>query len=116
MKATPGALTVVTATVLLQIVAAALLKHAALAASGGPMLPAALISAAIAIHGVRFVLWGHAHARWPLSATYPLTAVFFPIVLAMAAWYGEDLGVGKLAGSACITFGVAWLILQGQDG
>jgi drug/metabolite transporter (DMT)-like permease len=115
VSGTSKALTVVTVTVLLQLVAAALLKHAALVAPGGLLLPAALIAVAITIHALRFVLWGYAHKRWPLSVTYPMTAVFFPIVIAMAAWYGENIRAGQLVGSACITLGVLWLTLQGQD-
>ena len=115
MKSGYDALGIVTLTVLLQLVAAALLKQAALIAAAGLFLALALVAVAIGIHGLRFLLWGYAHRRWPLSHTYPLTAIFFPIVVGMAVLYGEQIRAPQVLGSLLIGLGVAWLTFRKQD-
>lgn len=115
MTRSGNALGVVTLTVLLQLAAAALLKQAALIATAGLLLALGLVAVAIGIHGVRFLLWGYAHRRWPLSHTYPLTAVFFPIVVGMAVLYGEQIRAPQVMGSLLIGMGVAWLTFRNQE-
>jgi drug/metabolite transporter (DMT)-like permease len=112
MKLGNKALAMVTLTVLLQLVAAALLKRAAVAAPLGLLLPAVLIAVTLGIHAVRFLLWGYVHRRWPLSHTYPMTAVFFPLILIMAAAYGEPIHLNQVLGGLLIAGGVAWLTLK----
>lgn len=115
MNATLKALSVVTVTVLLQLLGAAFLKQATLSVHVGLWLPALFIVAAFGVQGVRFLLWGYAHKRWPLSVTYPMTAVFFPMLIALAAFYGEQVTAAQWLGGFLITGGVAWLTFQGQD-
>ncbi len=106
------ALGIVTLTVVLQLAAAALLKQAALLSHLGLWLPVALIGVALAIHGLRFLLWGYAHRRWPLSMTYPMTAVFFPTIIVMALAYGEPIHITQVIGGLLIASGVAWLTFK----
>ncbi|HEX4299657.1 MAG TPA: hypothetical protein VH327_02195 [Gammaproteobacteria bacterium] len=115
MTAGNKALGMVTLTVLLQLVAAALLKRAAMAAPMGLLLPVLLIGVTLAIHGLRFLLWGYVHRRWPLSHTYPMTAVFFPLAIIMAAAYGEPIHVNQVLGGLLIAAGVAWLTFKTAD-
>ena len=115
MNVTLKALAVVTVTVLLQLLGAALLKQATLSVHLGLLLPALFIAAAFGVQGMRFVLWGYAHKRWPLSVTYPMTAVFFPMLIALAASYGERVTASQWLGGLLITGGVAWLTFQGQE-
>jgi drug/metabolite transporter (DMT)-like permease len=112
MNLTLKALAVVTVTVLLQLLGAALLKQASLSVRLGLLVPALFILCAFGVQGLRFLLWGYAHKRWPLSVTYPLTAVFFPMLIALAAFYGEPVTLQQWLGGLCITAGVAWLALQ----
>ncbi|HEY1772879.1 MAG TPA: hypothetical protein VGM47_04195 [Gammaproteobacteria bacterium] len=115
MNAGNKALGMVTLTVLLQLVAAALLKRAAVVAPMGLLLPAFLIGVTLGIHGLRFLLWGYVHKRWPLSHTYPMTAVFFPLVIIMAAAYGEPIHLNQALGGLLIAGGVAWLTFKTGD-
>lgn len=115
MKANTRALGVVTLTVLLQLVAAALLKQAAVDSRLGYLLPAVLIGLALGVHAVRFVLWGYAHRRWPLSMTYPMTAVFFPMIIVMALAYGEPIHATQAVGALLVAAGVAWLTFKRYD-
>jgi drug/metabolite transporter (DMT)-like permease len=115
MNLTMKALAVVTVTVLLQLVGAAFLKQASLDTHLALWIPAAFIVAAFGVQGLRFLLWGYAHKRWPLSVTYPMTAIFFPMLIALAAAYGEPVSVQQWIGGFCITAGVAWLTFQRQE-
>lgn len=115
MNATTKALSVVTLTVLLQLLGAACLKQATLSVHLGLWLPVLFIVAAFGVQGLRFILWGYAHRRWPLSVTYPMTAVFFPMLIALAAVYGEQVTARQWLGGLLISGGVAWLSFQGQN-
>jgi len=115
MKLSFKALAVVTVTVLLQLLGAAFLKQASLSARLGLLVPALLILCAFGVQGLRFLLWGYAHKRWPLSVTYPLTAIFFPMLIGLAAFYGEPVTLQQWLGGLCITAGVAWLTLQSRE-
>ena len=115
MSAGNRALGAVTLTVLLQLGAAALLKQAALVAPRGLWIPALLIGMALGIHALRFLLWGYVHRRWPLSHTYPMTAVFFPLIIVMAAAYGDPIHLNQVLGGLLIAGGVAWLTFKQAD-
>ena len=39
-----------------------------------------LIALAILVNVLKFVFWGYLHKRFDLSKTYPLTAIFFPLI------------------------------------
>jgi drug/metabolite transporter (DMT)-like permease len=81
----------------------------------GLLIPAVCIAAAFGVQGLRFLLWGYAHRRWPLSMTYPMTAVFFPLLIALAALYGEQVSPHQWLGGLCITAGVAWITFKGVE-
>lgn len=55
------------------------------------------------------------HRRWPLSHTYPMTAVFFPLIIIMAAAYGEPIRLNQVLGGLLIAAGVAWLTFKTGD-
>lgn len=115
MNATKKALAVVTVTVLLQLTGAALLKQATLAVHLGLLITAIFIAAAFGVQGARFLLWGYAHRRWPLSVTYPMTAIFFPLLIALAMLYGEQVAPHQWLGGLLITAGVAWITFKGVE-
>ncbi|HET7396343.1 MAG TPA: hypothetical protein VFK12_07875 [Gammaproteobacteria bacterium] len=115
LNATVKALAVVTATVLLQLLGAILLKQATRTVNMGFIFPVVFIAIAFGVQGMRFLLWGYAHRRWPLSVTYPMSAVFFPLLIAVAALYGEKIAVGQWLGGLFITAGVMWLTIQSRE-
>lgn len=103
----PAPLLLVTATVLLQLGAAWILDTAASPACADELLIAfAAIALALVIHAGRFVIWGYTHRHYPLSHTYPLSALFFPCVLLLSWWQGDAVSGAQLAGTALITAGV----------
>lgn len=103
---------IVLAAVLLQVVAAVLLKEMA----DRPELPLMLVAMGIGVVGVlggtRFLIWGYAHRRYPLSHSYPLSSMFFPLMLAVAWAYGDPVHLTQLLGTGLITVGVVWLVLR----
>ncbi len=104
----------VLSTVAIQLLVAALLKEAS-QRSAVPAWIAFAIVAAIVLNGARFVIWGHIHRYYPLSHSYPISAMFFPLVVAMAWAYGERVTGMNIAGAVLITAGVV-LCLLGNPG
>ncbi len=54
----------------------------------------------------QFVLWRKAHQRYPLSLTYPFTALTFPMALVVAALYKERVGAWHIIATALVAVGV----------
>jgi hypothetical protein len=53
------------------------------------------------------VIWGALNKRFKLSDTYPLTALFFPVIFLFALLSGEsDLDINKLVGLLLIVSGL----------
>ena len=102
----PAPMAIVLATVVIQLLAAAALGYAA---QHGKHLWSALvlfaIGAALILNAIRFVAWGYLHHRFPLSHVYPLTSLFFPCVLALAALRGDSVTGLQIVGTLLITAG-----------
>lgn len=62
---------------------------------------------ALVVNMARFVIWNAAHNRYPLSLTYPLTGLTFPIALVASLWFDEPVGLTQVAAALIIAFGVA---------
>lgn len=99
-----GPVVLVLAIVLLQLAAAWVLDHAA-DRRAGLIVAAAAIVVAIGLNLGRFVLWGYAHRRYPLSHIYPLTALFFPCILILSYFQGDVVGATEILGTVLITAG-----------
>ena len=69
----------------------------------------------IAINIGRFLLWGWMHRRIDLSKSYPLTAMFFPLVAILSAFKGEHIDPIQWVGVGIITLGVVWFGIFVQD-
>jgi drug/metabolite transporter (DMT)-like permease len=101
------ALVIVLSTVIIQILTASILKYTAdNRVSLSELTIIAIVAGIIVLNIVRFGLWGTAHRQFPLSKTYPLTALFFPCVLVLSLLYGEQVTTNHLIGTATITAGV----------
>ena len=113
---TPGLPTLVAlvlATVVIQLVVAALLKELTLR-DATPVAVAGALVVAVLLNGVRFLAWGYTHRHYPLSRSYPLTALFFPCILLLSIHYGETIGWSQVAGVALILAGL-WLMNSGAQ-
>jgi len=105
----------VLATVVIQIVVAVLLKELADAHGGGSRLWFLLVlSIAVGLNGLRFLLWGYTHKHYPLSHSYPLTALFFPCILLISAWYGDPIRWTQATGVAAIMLGIGLMTWDGR--
>lgn len=107
---TPRPLLLVSATIILQLGTAWILATVA-AASPHPSLVLTItaVVGAIGLNLFRFVIWGYAHRRYPLSHTYPLTALFFPGVLALSYIHGDTISALQIGGTLLITLGALLL-------
>lgn len=96
----------VLSTVLIQIVVAILLKQLADSSLRSHWLVAGIIAAAAGLNGIRFLVWGYTNKHYPLSSSYPLTALFFPCILLVSAAYGEPIAWGKVGAVLVIVAGL----------
>jgi drug/metabolite transporter (DMT)-like permease len=111
-----GPLLVMLLAVALQVAGATVLKTLADGADRASATLVALgIGAVIVLNLLRIGVWGAAHRRYPLSRTFPLSALFFPAMLALALVYGEEPGVQQVFGALLITGGASWLTWQGSE-
>jgi len=105
----PGPLILVGAAVGLQVLGAILLKVMADGSFATPLLPTLGFAAVLALDFLRFVVWGSAHRRFPLSETYPLSSLFFPAMLVVSLSFGERITLQQVAGVLLIASGTAWM-------
>jgi drug/metabolite transporter (DMT)-like permease len=116
-QARPALLVVLTlANVSMQLASALLLKLAPEPASGRFVWIGVLLGGVLALNVMRFVVWGAVHARFPLSVAYPASALFFPGIVAMAWWFGEQVGPAQIAGAALVMTGVVILLSERETG
>ena len=94
----------------LSLVSAVVLKEAADLARASRLVIAGLIFLVVLVNLLRVALWAAIHKRFRLSDSYPLTSLFFPMILALSALYGEEIGPAKLIGTVLITLGVVVLM------
>lgn len=101
-------LLLVLSTIAIQLVVAVLLKELADARGGDSAWWLLLvIGAAVGLNALRFLVWGYTHRHYPLSHSYPLTALFFPCILLISAWYGDPATAAEVGGVLVIMAGVA---------
>ena len=110
-----NALLLVFVTVLLGLVGAYCLKEASVLEAPSFSLLLAIIMIVAGVNGVRFVLWGYIHKKYPLSISYPFNSVFYPLVLLMGYFYGDPVTFAKVVGVLLITAGVAVMAYEGSD-
>jgi multidrug transporter EmrE-like cation transporter len=107
MRALPrgGPLALIGTASLLNVLSGVILKEAG--QIGHLWLIPVAIGAAGAVNGLRFVLWRRAHRLFPLSLTYPLTGLTFPMALVASLLYGEPVGSIQVMATVLIAGGVA---------
>jgi drug/metabolite transporter (DMT)-like permease len=112
----PGSVTLLVgftlANVAMQLASALLLKLAPELDSGRFAWIGLLLAGVLALNIIRFIIWGAVHARFPLSVAYPASALFFPGVVAMAWWFGEQVGPAQIAGAMLVMAGVVILLSE----
>ena len=74
-----------------------------------------LIGLVIFVNIGRFLLWGWMHKRIDLSKSYPLTAMFFPLVALLSMFNGERILPIQWVGILLITVGVLWFSIFIND-
>lgn len=95
-------------TVLLTLSSAALLNYAAKQMAFGVSLTLAIIIAVVGINVLKLKLWGDIYQRYHLHESYPLTAVFFPLIYLYAVLIGEGtFQWHKTIGAFLIVTGIA---------
>jgi drug/metabolite transporter (DMT)-like permease len=103
----------VSTTIVLNLASAVLLKEAASSRDPALVSVAIVLFLVLALNLLRVFVWSAIHRRYPLSNSYPLTSLFFPIIMLISIYYGESIGWTEICGAILITLGVATLSSQG---
>jgi drug/metabolite transporter (DMT)-like permease len=114
-RATALLVAFVAGNVSLQLFAAKLVKDASALPPSQPFALALLLGVVLVLAAARFMVWGEMHKRYPLSLAYPANALFFPLVMALAWFYGETVTRMNIAGAALVTAGVVLCLLGNPD-
>jgi len=107
-------LLLVSAAVMLNIMSAIMLKVAADMERPTLLIVIGFLVLVVFINLLRVVFWSAIHRRFPLSDSYPLTSIFFPMILMISVLYGEHIGLSQLIGTLLITVGVV-ILVKGRD-
>ena len=77
-------------------------------------LPLAIVAGGIAVviamHLVRFLLWGSIHEKSELNFSYALTSVYYLTIIPVMRHFGETVHWQHYAGSLLIVAGVAMVM------
>ena len=109
-----GPLLLVLAAVILNLASAVLLDYVAAYEKQEMLVIAVALVFVAGLNVLRFIVWGVAHKRYPISATYPLSTMFFPLILLVAYMQGEPVQLVKVLGTFLIVCGVV-LVSFKQD-
>lgn len=101
--------------VCLQLGSAYLLKTAPAFDAANIVLLGAIMACVLALNAARFVTWNAIHRRFPVSVAYPLSALFFPAVAALAWLLDEHVGWAQWLGVALIVAGVVRILTAPQE-
>jgi drug/metabolite transporter (DMT)-like permease len=69
----------------------------------------------IFLNGLRMLVWMFANRAFPLSTMYPLTSIFYPLMLGVSYYFNERITPLHVAGTFFITLGVFWLGWKVKD-
>lgn len=106
---------IVALTVAINLFAAWILDDAANVGTTFSLVSLVIIAVVIALNIGRFALWGWIHKRINLAKSYPLTALFFPLVAVLSYFRGEYINLTQWVGIALITIGVVWFTIFVPD-
>ena len=68
----------------------------------------------LSLNVFKFIIWNFLHKRYDLSSTYPLTAIYFPIIYVISIFKGEiNMNLISLFAISLI-FGGVYLILKDE--
>jgi drug/metabolite transporter (DMT)-like permease len=90
----------------LQLINAALVKSASATPAPSLLVAGGLLMAVLVLSFVRFFIWNGIYKRYPISLAYPLSAIFFPAVVAIAWAMGEPIGFPQVCGATLVMVGV----------
>ena len=113
-KSRAQAVLLVLFTVVLGLVSAFCLKETALADNITATMLLMVLGVVATVNVGRFWLWGYIHRHFPLSFSYPLNSLFFPLILILSYYYGEVIRLMQIVGVVMITSGVAILAYEGR--
>lgn len=94
----------------IQLVIAGIVKYSTQVTLTTLWLLALIYVVVLTLNVVRFVVWGVIHQRYPLGIAYASSALLFPCIVALSAYYGEPVTWRNIAGVVLVMIGVVALV------
>lgn len=95
-----------------QLINAAIIKESTVLTSAQWLWLLGVYVVVLGFNGVRFVVWGIIHRRYPIGVAYASTALLFPAIVTLSYLYGEPVTLKHLIGVALVMIGVVSLVRQ----
>jgi drug/metabolite transporter (DMT)-like permease len=96
--------------IVIQLIVAGIVKYSTQVAWTTLWVMALIYAVVLLLNGVRFVVWGVIHQRYPLGIAYASSALLFPCIVALSAYYGEPVTWRNIAGVVLVMVGVIALV------
>lgn len=95
-----------------QLINAAIIKESTVLTSAEWVWLFLVYVVVLGFNGVRFVVWGIIHRRYPIGVAYASTALLFPAIVTLSYIYGEPVTLKHLVGVFLVMIGVVSLVRQ----
>ncbi len=96
--------------IVIQLIVAGIVKYSTQVAWTTLWVMALIYAVVLLLNVVRFVVWGVIHQRYPLGIAYASSALLFPCIVVLSAYYGEPVTWRNMVGVVLVMVGVIALV------
>ena len=96
--------------IVVQLIVAGIVKYSTQVSWTTLWVMTLIYAVVLLLNGVRFVVWGVIHRHYPLGIAYASSALLFPCIVALSAYYGEPVTWRNIAGVVLVMIGVLALV------
>jgi multidrug transporter EmrE-like cation transporter len=96
--------------IVVQLIVAGIVKYSTQVAWTTLLTMAIIYAVVLLLNVVRFVVWGVIHRHYPLGIAYASSALLFPCIVVLSAYYGEPVTWRNIAGVVLVMIGVIALV------
>lgn len=96
--------------IVIQLIVAGVVKYSTQVAWTTLWVMILIYAVVLLLNVVRFVVWGVIHQRYPLGIAYASSALLFPCIVVLSAYYGEPVTWRNMVGVVLVMVGVIALV------
>ena len=96
--------------IVIQLIVAGVVKYSTQVAWTTLWVMILIYAVVLLLNVVRVVVWGVIHQRYPLGIAYASSALLFPCIVVLSAYYGEPVTWRNMVGVVLVMVGVIALV------